>query len=144
MADIPVVYTLTVCPACDHLRSSWAKQGIKYEEKRVDQSQDDLDEALLAAAQAPEAVAMEPRPWRKYDARLDRNRRLYGRLFDSGDLRQDKVVRWSQFADWLSGAEESPPPVALLPGEGLPPAEVADEPVVVMQPFSAKRRPILP
>ena len=100
----------------------------------------DLDEALLAAAQAPEAVAMEPRPWPKYDARLGRNRRLYGRLFDSGDPRQDKVVRWSRFADWLSGAEENPPPVALLPGEKLPPAEVADDPFVVMQPFSAVRQ----
>ena len=74
----------------------------------------DMDEALLAAALAPEAVAMEPRPWRKYDARLGRNRRLYGRLFDSGDPLQDKVVRWSRFADWLSGAEESPPPVAII------------------------------
>lgn len=100
----------------------------------------DLDEALVAAALAPEAVAMEPRRWRKYDARLGHNRRLYGRLFDSGDPLQDKVVRWSRFADWLSGAEESPPPVALLPGEGLPPAEVADDPFVVMQPFSAVKQ----
>ncbi len=46
MADIPVVYTLTICPACDHLRDTWAKQGIQYEERRVDQSQDTWDEAL--------------------------------------------------------------------------------------------------
>ena len=56
MADIPVVYTLTVCPACDNLRSSWGKQGIKYEEKRVDQSQDDLDEALLYGDTVPTIV----------------------------------------------------------------------------------------
>ena len=43
MADIPVVYTLTVCPACDKLRSAWGRQGIKYDERRVDQSQDTLD-----------------------------------------------------------------------------------------------------
>jgi glutaredoxin len=53
MADIPVVYTLTVCPACDKLRSSWGRQGIKYEEKRVDQSQDTLDEALLYGDSVP-------------------------------------------------------------------------------------------
>ena len=47
MADIPVVYTLTVCPACDRLRDSWRKQGIKYEERRVDQAQETLDEALM-------------------------------------------------------------------------------------------------
>jgi ADP-heptose:LPS heptosyltransferase len=100
----------------------------------------DLDEALVAAALASEAVAMEPRPWRKYDASLGQNRRLYGRLYDSGDPRLDKVVRWSRFADWLFGVEENPPPVALLPEEVLPPAEVADDPVVVMQPFSAVRQ----
>ena len=53
MADIPVVYTLTICPACDRLRSSWASQGIKYEERRVDQSQDTLDEALDYADTVP-------------------------------------------------------------------------------------------
>ena len=53
MADIPVVYTLTVCPACDALRASWKTQGIKYEERRVDQSQDTLDEALWYADTVP-------------------------------------------------------------------------------------------
>ena len=46
MADIPIVYTLTVCPACDRLRNAWRSQGIQYEERRVDQSQETLDEAL--------------------------------------------------------------------------------------------------
>ena len=46
MADIPIVYTLTVCPACDLLRNSWRREGVQYEERRVDQSQDTLDEAL--------------------------------------------------------------------------------------------------
>ena len=53
MADIPVVYTLTVCPACDSLRASWARQGIAYEERRVDQSQEVLDEALDYADTVP-------------------------------------------------------------------------------------------
>ena len=46
MADIPIVYTLTVCPACDLLRDTWRREGGQYEERRVDQSQDTLDEAL--------------------------------------------------------------------------------------------------
>ena len=46
MADIPIVYTLTVCPACDLLRNSWRREGVEYEERRVDQNQDTLDEAL--------------------------------------------------------------------------------------------------
>ena len=53
MADIPVVYTLTVCPACDSLRNSWGRQDIKYEERRVDQSQEVLDEALEYADTVP-------------------------------------------------------------------------------------------
>ena len=53
MADIPVVYTLTICPACDRLRSSWGSKGIKYEERRVDQSQETLDEALDYADTVP-------------------------------------------------------------------------------------------
>lgn len=98
----------------------------------------DLDEALVAAAQATEAVAMEPRPWPKYDARLDRNRGLYKRLFDSGPPNLNKVLRWAKFADWLVGAE-GPPPKALLPVSSLPAAAV-DGPAVVIQPFSAVKR----
>ncbi len=97
----------------------------------------DLDEALAAAAGAAEAVAMEPRPWRKYDDRLNANRALYTRLFDSGPPHLNKVLRWAKFADWLTGSE-APPPVCLLDPAGLaPPADVNDEAVVVMQPFSA-------
>ena len=53
MADIPVVYTLTVCPACDALRAAWKKQGIKYEERRGDQAQKTLDDALWYADTVP-------------------------------------------------------------------------------------------
>ncbi len=53
MADIPVVYTLTVCPACDALRGAWSREGIAYEERRVDQSQETLDEALEYADTVP-------------------------------------------------------------------------------------------
>ena len=53
MADMPVVYTLTACPACDKLRRSWGHQGIAYEERRVDQSQETLDEALLYGDTVP-------------------------------------------------------------------------------------------
>jgi hypothetical protein len=98
----------------------------------------DLDEALVAAAMATEAVAMEPRPWRKYDARLHANRRLYARLFDSGGAHIDKLVRWARFADWLVGGA-NPPPLARLPAARLA-APVTDGPAVVMQPFSAVKR----
>ncbi|MFQ5763505.1 MAG: glycosyltransferase family 9 protein [Rhodospirillales bacterium] len=99
----------------------------------------DLDEALVAAARAPEALAMEPRPWRKYDARLRCNRDLYARLYESGPPALDKVVRWSRFADWLTGSQQ-PPPVARLPKGRLPEGEAVDVPLAVIQPFSAVKR----
>ena len=99
----------------------------------------DLDEALAAAAQAPDAAAMEPRPWRKYDTLLNRNRGLYRRLFDSGPPNLNKVLRWSRFADWLTGTE-GPPPVCRLAVDILAPAATMDGPVVVIQPFSAVKR----
>ncbi len=43
---VPVVYTILHCPACEKLREAWGSQSIEYEEKRVDESQDALDEAL--------------------------------------------------------------------------------------------------
>ena len=53
MADIPVVYTLTVCPACAALRAAWKRDSIEYQEIRVDQNQDDLDAALDYADTVP-------------------------------------------------------------------------------------------
>jgi len=95
----------------------------------------DLDEALVQAAMAEDAVAMEPRPWRKYDSRLNANRALYSRLFDSGPAVQDKVLRWSCFADWILGLDRSPPTISLDLAQ-LPVA-AEEGPDVIIQPFSA-------
>ncbi|MGE5477867.1 MAG: glycosyltransferase family 9 protein [Bacteroidales bacterium] len=99
----------------------------------------DLDEFLVAAAHAPETAAMEPRPWGKYDQRLAANRRLYGRLFQSGAAHADKVLRWSAFADFLTG-RHAPPPVVLLPPAARPPAADVGAPTVLFQPFSAVKQ----
>jgi ADP-heptose:LPS heptosyltransferase len=96
----------------------------------------DLDEALVRAAGAADTAAMEPRPWRKFDARLRANRRLYRRLFDSGAALADKVTRWSRFADFLTGSTE-PVPVARLAPERMPAPALLATPIVVFQPFSA-------
>jgi len=61
MADVPVVYTLTVCPACDSLRDAWRRQGIAYEERRVDQSQETLDAALEFADTVPIIIHLDGR-----------------------------------------------------------------------------------
>ncbi|MHA1598296.1 MAG: glycosyltransferase family 9 protein [Alphaproteobacteria bacterium] len=95
----------------------------------------DLDEALIAAADADEAIAMQPRSWPKHDRALIANRRLYARLFDSGPDHTDKVVRWSNFADWLTG-NPAPVPRVRLPDDVLP-APAGDAPDILIQPFSA-------
>ena len=98
-----------------------------------------LDEAMTAACAAPETAAMEPRLWPKYAKPLARNRALYGRLFDSGGIHVDKLVRWSRFADWLNDEETTPPKVR-LPESVLPAPVAPAAPTVMIQPFSAVTR----
>lgn len=92
----------------------------------------DLDEALIKMAAPDEAIAMEPRSWPKYAAALNANRGLYSRLFDSGPDRLDKVVRWSNFANWLAGTQTPPPKVQIAVEDRS--GETFD---VLIQPFSA-------
>jgi hypothetical protein len=94
----------------------------------------DLDEALVEACAAAEAVAMEPRPSDKHAGRLAINRRLYGRLFESGPPKTDKVLRWAAFADFLTGTKMPPPLVQLPQFEAR---EDLAAPTVLFQPFSA-------
>lgn len=96
----------------------------------------DLDEFLVAAAHAPESAAMAPRPSRKHARRLDANRRLYRRIFDSGPVLVDKITRWASFADFLTGREVAAPMVLLPPSQRPPKVEQA-VPTVLFQPFSA-------
>ena len=98
-----------------------------------------LDESLVRGTAAAETAAMMARPWAKYDHELERNRDLYDRLFDSGAARQDKVLRWAAFADWLTGANGPAPSLRLDTDElaGLAGAAEMPAPTVVMQPFSA-------
>lgn len=95
-----------------------------------------LDEALIKAASAAESLSMRARPWAKYQARLDANQALYARLYDSGPLLADKVLRLAGFADWLTG-KILPTPVLALQETRLPPAERHAPPTIFIQPFSA-------
>ena len=45
MASVPVVYTIDGCSACVKLKEKWDADGVKYEERRADLSQDIMDEA---------------------------------------------------------------------------------------------------
>ena len=70
MADVPIVYTLTVCPACDALRAEWGKLGIEYDERRVDQSQDTLVEALDFGESVPIIVYPDGRVVEGFDGEI--------------------------------------------------------------------------
>ncbi len=97
-----------------------------------------LDEAMIAACAAPETAAMLARPWPKYDSALAANQALFSRLFDSGERRRDKILRWAAFADWLSGNQMPPPRVRFRPDQ-MPPkaAPRKTEREIIVQPFSA-------
>ena len=101
------------------------------------------DEVLVKACHAPEVLAMEPRPWTKYNSALQKNRTLYNLLYDSGPIILDKVLRWAQFADWLTNKNVPPPKVALPPNL-LPPYTLGERPVVIFVPFSAIREKQIP
>ena len=53
---VPIVFTILNCPACQRLREVWGGQGVQYEERRVDESQEFLDEALEYGSTVPIVV----------------------------------------------------------------------------------------
>ena len=59
--ELPVVFTLVACPACDALKSSWAEQSIEYEERRVDLRQEWMDEARTYGDVVPIVVYLDGR-----------------------------------------------------------------------------------
>ena len=95
-----------------------------------------LDEMVIKYCDAKEAIAMEPRSWRKYDGALLKNRALYSRLYKSGPEHLDKVLRWSNFADWLTGTNLSPPRVC-FPDGYIKAAKEYLRPTIILVPFSA-------
>ncbi|MDA0674926.1 MAG: lipopolysaccharide heptosyltransferase family protein [Proteobacteria bacterium] len=95
----------------------------------------DLDEAIVLAASADGTLAMEARRWPKHDRALTRNRARFTRLYPSGDTLRDKLDRWSDFADRLTGTAEPAGP-CVLPADRRP-APLDGPPTVVVQPFSA-------
>ena len=56
-----IVYTLTTCPPCIDLREEWTSQGIEFDERRVDQNQAWMDEALKYGDSVPIIVYADGR-----------------------------------------------------------------------------------
>lgn len=112
-----------------HLRLSHPRLVISLDLERVS----DMDGALIDAADAPEIAGMV--------SGASAERRLT-RVFPASP-RQDKIVRWSHFADFLSGRSQ-PPALALVPDQHLPEAMNFGVPTAVVFPFSGAQRRQLP
>jgi len=52
----PVVYTIRGCDACVKLLKKWESEGVQYEERRVELSQEVLDEARKHGDMVPIVV----------------------------------------------------------------------------------------
>jgi glutaredoxin len=50
---VPVVYTIRGCDACVKLLQKWDTEGVAYDERRVELSQDVLDEARKYGSLVP-------------------------------------------------------------------------------------------
>ncbi|RAU23865.1 hypothetical protein CU669_01955 [Paramagnetospirillum kuznetsovii] len=104
----------------------------------------DQDEALILAADPAETAGMVPPPYkRNYHQRLEESEKVFDILFDSGPLRQDKILRWSKFADEILDDRQQPA-LALLPDSQLPAAEHLNANVIVFFPFSGIKQRQIP
>jgi glutaredoxin len=54
--QVPIVYTIRGCDACVKLLHKWQNEGIAYEERRVELSQQTLDEARTYGSVVPIVV----------------------------------------------------------------------------------------
>ena len=95
-----------------------------------------VDDALVAASGADERYAMTPRCWPRHDARLARNRRHYSDWFAVAEGMARWMVRWTDFANWVTGRSD-PMPVVRFDPECLPAPARFEAPTAVVHPFSA-------
>ncbi len=54
--QVPIVYTIRGCDACVKLLEKWQAEGKAYEERRVELSQDTMDEARKYGDMVPIVV----------------------------------------------------------------------------------------
>ena len=100
-----------------------------------------LDEALILASGAQNISAMKARPWSKYDRQLQRGEACFTRLYDSGPVLKDKILRWTGFVEWLGGGADSTggEPVLNFAPERCPLAAAIGRPLIILAPFSAEK-----
>ncbi len=69
MASLPIVYSIRGCPACARLLEQWDAEGIAYEERRADLSQEAMDEARKLGDAVPIVVYPDGRVERRLGGR---------------------------------------------------------------------------
>ncbi|MEQ8709747.1 MAG: glycosyltransferase family 9 protein [Rhodospirillales bacterium] len=99
----------------------------------------EIDERMMLACAASQTVAMKAKPWTKYAAALADHEKRFSRVWDSGSVLRDKMLRWAGFADWLTG-KTLPPPALPLPPDRLPAPANFERPTVLIQAFSAVKQ----
>ena len=92
------------------------------------------DEAIIRGCQADITLGIRHKPWAKYNKPLNKNMSLYDSLYESGPILQDKVIRWSNYSNWLND-ENLPPPKITSKSKTLAGDKKKNN--VVFVPFSA-------
>ena len=97
-----------------------------------------LDEAIIKACDAQKTIAMEARPWGKYNAELSRNRKFFNEIFESGPIHFNKILRWCNFAGSIT-SEQYPLPKLLIEKGLMPKSNKYNKRTIILNPFSAVR-----
>lgn len=95
-----------------------------------------VDDIIVMACNAGQAVAMEPRSWPKHDRQLSANRRWYDRWVKVKEGMAHRMVRWTELANALTGRDD-PPPIVRFAAERAPTPAGRSRPFIVLHPFSA-------
>ena len=97
-----------------------------------------LDEMIIKACDAQKTIGMEARPWKKYNAELLLNKKFFDELYDSGPIHVNKILRWCNFAEWIT-SEKQKFPKLLIKKELMPKSNKYNKRTVILNPFSAVR-----
>ena len=87
MASLPIVYSIRGCPACARLLEQWDAEGIAYDERRADLSQEAMDEARKLGDAVPIIVYPNGRIERRFRKRPPRTSAIAVRVAACSSVR---------------------------------------------------------
>lgn len=102
-----------------------------------------IDDALIMAAQADEAFALEPRTWPKHDAALANNRKHYTKWIKPSDGMAHRFIRWHELICGILN-KTVPLPVIAFDGRIIRASQNAagkpkSGPYIIIHPFSTDK-----